>query len=108
MSNVIVPEITPDVETLKDTLVRQLPAGCKISIPPLNRKCLRIVKSLGIVSEVHLRPSKIVVHNATPMYAALATLFCLPFGIYLITRMKDGEALRSSIHNIVKSAVTRQ
>lgn len=101
MSTNIVPEINIDIESLKDTLARQLPAGYKIKIPPLNRKCLRIVKSFGIVTEVNLNKDKIIVHNAMPMYAALATLFCLPFGIYLIARMKDGEALRSSVHDII-------
>lgn len=108
MSNYIVPEISLDVEALKDALVRQLPAGYKIKIPPLNRKCLRIIKSFGIVSEVSLSPDKIIVHNAMPMYAALATLFCLPFGIYLIAKMKDGEALRSSVHDIITRTTKKQ
>jgi len=107
MSNVIVPEITPDVEALKDALAKQLPVSYKIKIPPLNRKCLRIIKSFGIVTEVQVRPKKIVVHNAMPMYSALATLFCLPFGIYLISKMKDGEALRSSVHDIVTRATRK-
>jgi hypothetical protein len=38
MNNVIVPEITPDVEALKYALAKQLPAEYKIKIPPLNRK----------------------------------------------------------------------
>jgi len=108
MSNHIVPEISLDVEALKDALVRQLPAGYKIKIPPLNRKCLRIVKSFGIVSEVTLRPDKITVHNAMPVYAALATLFCLPFGIYLIAKKKDGEALTSSVHDIIVRTTKKQ
>lgn len=108
MSNTIVPEITPEVEALKEALAKQLPASYKIKIPLLNRKCLRIIKSFGIVSEVQLRPKKIVVHNAMPLYSALATLFCLPFGIYLICKMKDGEALRSSVHDIVTRATRIQ
>ena len=79
-----------------------------LSYPPLNRKCLRIIKSFGIVSEVHLQSDKIIVKNAMPMYAALATLFCLPFGIYLISKMKDGEALRSTVHDIVTRATKKQ
>lgn len=107
MKNVIIPEIAKDADALKEELSRQLPAGYKIKIPPLNRKCLRVVKSLGIVTEVHLRSDKIVVHNAVPMYAAFATLCCLPFGIYLISKMKEGAALRSEVHGIVTRA-TRQ
>jgi hypothetical protein len=92
---------------LREALVKQLPSGYKIKIPPLNRKCMRIIKSFGIVAEVNLRPDKIVVHNAMPLYAALATLFCLPFGLYLICKMKDGEMLRSSVHEIVTSATKK-
>ena len=107
MSNVIVPEITPDVEDFRDALAKQLPVNYKIKIPPLNRKCLRIIKSFGIVTEVHLRPGKIAVSSSVPFYSALATLFCLPFGIYLISKMKDGEALRSSVHDIVARATRK-
>lgn len=102
MGNAIIPEIAKDVDSLREELARQLPDGYKIKIPPLNRNCLRVVKSLGIVTEIHLRSDKIVVHNAMPMYAALATLCCLPFGLYLILKMKDGAALRSQVHGIVE------
>jgi hypothetical protein len=108
MKNVIIPEILPDVEALKDTLAKQLPANYKIKIPPLNRRCLCVIKSLGIVTEVSLRREKIVVHNAMPMYAGLATFICLPFGIYLICKMKDGETLRSTVHDIVARATKGQ
>jgi hypothetical protein len=107
MKNVIIPEIATDVEALREALAKHLPSGYKIKIPPLNRKCMRIVKSFGIVAEVYLRPDKIVVHNAMPLYAALATLFCLPFGLYLICKMKEGEMLRSSVHEIVASATRK-
>lgn len=102
MNYVIIPEIAQDVNVLEKELSRQLPAGYKIKMPPLNRKCLRVVKSLGIVTEVHLRSDKIVVHNATPMYAAFATLCCVPLGLYLILKMKDSAALRSQVHGIVE------
>lgn len=104
MKNVIIPEIGKDADALKEELSRQLPAGYKIKTPPLNRKCLRVVKSLGIVTEVHLRSDRIVVHNATPMYAAFATLCCVPLGLYLILKMKDSAALRTQVHGIVERA----
>jgi len=107
MKNVIIPEISPDVKALKAALTEQLPAGCKIKIPPLNRKCLRVIKSFGIVTEVILRRDKILVHNAMPMYAGLATFIFPPFGIYLICKMKDGETLRSTVHDIVACAARK-
>ncbi len=108
MANVIVPEVFPEVSILKDALVRELPPGCRVRIPPLNRKTIRVVKSLGVVSEVHMHPNDITVRNAMPVYLALALIICLPFGIYLICKMKDGEALRSSVHDIVWRATRRQ
>ena len=108
MNKEIIPEITTEVNVLKEVLNRELPAGCKIKIPPFNRKCLRVIKSFCIVSEVHVRPGKILTHSAVPLYAALATLFCLPFGIYLIFKMKEGEAFRSSVHDIILRATRRQ
>lgn len=108
MADVIIPEIFPEVCILKDALVRDLPPGCRISISPLNRKTIRIVKSLGIVSEIHVHPNDITVRNAMPLYLGLAVLLCLPFAIYLLCKMKDGESLRSSVHDIVWRATRRQ
>jgi hypothetical protein len=107
MSNVIVPEITADVKTLKDVLMRDLPLGHKVKIPPLNRRALRAVKSLGIVAEVHVRPEKIVVQNGMPVYLTLGFLFFLPYGIYLIFKMKDGTSLTSSVYDIVWKATRK-
>lgn len=108
MKNVIIPEIVPDVEALRDSLAKELSPACRIKIPPLNRKAIRVVKSLGIVSEVHVRPNKIIIHNTVYTYAGLATFFFLPFGIYLISKMKDGEALRASVHDIILRATRKR
>lgn len=107
MNNIIIPETILDVITLKETLSKQLPAGYKYKTPLLNRKCLRVIKSFGIVTEVIVQRNKIIVQNAMPLYTALATLFCLPYGIYLISKMKDGAALRATVHDIVTSATRK-
>jgi hypothetical protein len=107
MNNIIIPETVPDIDALKNELARQLPADCKIKVPLLNRKCIRVVKSLGIVSEVRVQPKKIMVSNAMPVYLALSIIIFMPFAIYLMFKMKDGEALRSSVYDIVASATSK-
>jgi hypothetical protein len=104
MRNVIISEIVPDVNMLKDSLAKELPSAYKTKTPSLNRKAIRVVKSLRIVSEVHVRSNKIIIHNAMPLYLALATLFCLPSAFYLLCKFKDGESLRTSVHDIVLRA----
>lgn len=107
MRSVVIPEIVPEVNALKDSLAKELSPACRIKVPPLNRKVIRVVKSLGIVSEVHVRPNKIIIHNAVYMYAGLATFIFLPFGIYLISKMKDGEILRETVYDIVLRATRK-
>ncbi|MEA5114975.1 MAG: hypothetical protein VB050_13205 [Geobacteraceae bacterium] len=107
MNREIVPEIAADIEVLKDVLIRELPPECKVKIPLLNRKVIGITKSIGIMSEVRIRPNKIFVNNLMPMYLGLAIFIFLPFGIYLLCKMKEGEALRSSVHDIVLRATRR-
>lgn len=48
----IIPEIVPDIKVLKEVLAKESPAGCKVKIPPLNRKCLRISKSFCFTSRI--------------------------------------------------------
>ncbi len=107
MNSMIIPEIVPDVTTLRDILARELPPGSKIKIPPLNRKVISVAKSFGIVSEVRIRPDKIIVCNTMPTFLGLAIFFCLPFGIYLLCKMKDGETLRSTVHDVVWRATRK-
>ncbi len=106
-STMIIPEIVPEVKQLKEILAKELPE-CKISIPLLNRKCLCVARSFGITTEVFIRPNKIAVQNTSHVKMALAFLFFLPYGIYLMFKTKDGVALRSRVHDIVFRATRNQ
>jgi hypothetical protein len=99
--NIIIPEITLEMAQLRDILAKEMPAGCKFKIPPLNRKCLRVAKSFCIATEVHLRKNKIVVTNPLPGFMGIYMVLFLPLGIYATFKMKESEAQRSAVHDII-------
>jgi hypothetical protein len=97
----IVPEIAPDIQALKEVLTRELPAGCKVKIPPLNRKCLRVAKSFFVATDVLVRKNKIIVTNPVPMLMGVYIVICLPLAIYAMFKLKENEALRSTVQDIL-------
>lgn len=105
--NVIIPEITIEMEQLKDIFAKEMPAGYKFKIPPLNRKCLRVAKSFCIATEVHLRKSKIVVTNPLPGIMGIYMVLFLPLGIYAMFKLKESEAQRSTVHDILFCATRK-
>lgn len=107
MNNVVIPEITPEINKIKEALQKDLSCNCKFKIPLLHKKCLRVVKSFGIVTEVHLTPKKITVYNGGYIYITVGILFFLPLGIYCLIKMKDNETLRSEVQDIVFRATRK-
>jgi len=108
MNNEIIPEVTPDMETLKNALAKELPAGHKIKIPPLNRKVQRVIKSFGVETVVIVKKSeKVLIQNRYPMMIGLYIFLFLPLGIYLMFKKKESERLESSVHDIVFRATRR-
>jgi hypothetical protein len=101
MNKVIFPEIVPDVAILKDALTRELPPGCKIKMAPFNRKGLRVVKSFFVATDVLVRRDRIVLTNPVLMLMGVYVLICLPLAIYAMLKLKESEALRSSVQDIL-------
>jgi len=97
----IIPEIEPDIKILKEILAQESPAGCKVKIPPLNRKCLRVSRSFFVATDVMVRKNKIVVSNPAPMLMGVYMVLCLPLAIYAMFKLKESEALKAAVQDIV-------
>ena len=105
----IIPEISHDIDRLKDILAMELPE-CKFRIkrPPLYRNSIFVNKSINIFTEVVVQPTKITVRNATTDMMIILFLFCVPYAIYLMFKKKESEAFRSKVHEIVLRATRNQ
>ena len=103
----IIPEITLEMEQLKDIVAKEMPAGYTIKIPPLNRKRLRVAKSFWITTEVHMRKNKIVVTNLLPAIMGFCMVLFLPLGIYAMFKLNESEAQRSTVHDILFRATRK-
>ncbi len=101
MNKVIISEIVPDVAVLKDVLTRELPPGCKIKMAPFKRKGMRVVKSFFVATDVLVRRDRIILSNPVLMLMGVYALICLPLAIYAVLKLKESEALRSSVLDIL-------
>jgi hypothetical protein len=106
MSDKIVPEIPVDLAKLREILTKEISPGWKLK-KTLNGRCLRVVKSFGVATEVYVRKNTIIAQNTIQTYIVVSIILFWPAAIYFFFKTKEAAALRSSVHDILFRATRK-